>query len=140
MRPFAVKVLGVVLLLGVLAGCGYSTRSALPARLKTIYVQPFPNKIDFTSGGSRNVYFPLLEVKARDAVINRFLFDGNLRVAEEGRADMVLSGELVSYQRDALRYTDDDDVQEYRVQIIMNLSPFRRGAGRDLVGGKGLCR
>lgn len=103
-------------------GCGYTTRSALPARLKTVCVLPFKNNINYTTDSRRNIYLPLLEVKARDAIINRFLFDGNLRIAEEAAADLVLSGELIGYQRSALRYTDNDDVQEYRVQIVINMT------------------
>ncbi|HPB68354.1 MAG TPA: LPS assembly lipoprotein LptE, partial [Candidatus Omnitrophota bacterium] len=61
------------------------------------------------------------EVKVRNAIIDRFLFDGNLRVAEKDQADLVLSGELIRYERYALRYTDNDDVQEYRVHVIVNL-------------------
>ncbi|HOY08926.1 MAG TPA: LPS assembly lipoprotein LptE [Candidatus Omnitrophota bacterium] len=104
-----------------MAGCGYTTQSALPARLKTIFVEPFINSIDYTADGDRQIYFPLLEVKVRNAVIDRFLFDGNLRVTEKDQADLVLSGELVRYERYALRYTDNDDVQEYRVHVIVNL-------------------
>ena len=103
------------------AGCGYTTQSALPAHLKTIYVEPFVNSIDHTADGNRQVYFPLLEVKVRNAIIDRFLFDGNLRVMEKDDADLVLSGELVRYERYALRYTDNDDVQEYRVHVIVKL-------------------
>ncbi len=104
-----------------MGGCGYTTQSALPARLKTICVEPFVNNIDYTASDDRQIYFPLLEVKVRNAIIDRFLFDGNLRVAEKDQADLVLSGELIRYERYALRYTDNDDVQEYRVHVIVNL-------------------
>lgn len=103
-----------------LSACGYSTRSSLPAHIKTIAVTPFVNKIDFQSG-KPNVYVPLLEVKAHDEVINQFLFDGNLRIAEEEDADLVLKGELIGYDRSALRYTANNDVQEYRITITVRL-------------------
>lgn len=117
------KTLIVLLCLCVvgIAGCGYTTSSALPPRLKTVYVQPFKNSLDYGTTGDRNVYFPLLEVKVHSAVIDRFLFDGNLRIVESEDADLILKGELVEYRRNALRYTDDDDVEEYRVQIITKL-------------------
>ena len=104
-----------------LAGCGYTTRSTLPKSIKTIHVEPFKNSINYIEGTGRNIYFPLLEVNVRNAVINRFLFDGNLKTAEPALADLVLKGELTNYNRAALRYTDNDDVQEYRVQITVSL-------------------
>ena len=103
-----------------LTGCGYSTRSTLPSSIKTIHVEPFKNSIDFTTGNQRDIYLPLLEIKAHNAVIDRFMFDGNLKIAELHLADLILKGELIGYQRSALRYTDNDDVQEYRVQVIVS--------------------
>ncbi len=101
-------------------GCGYTTGSAIPARFKTIYIEQFKNKIDFTSDSQRNLYMPLLEVKVRNAIINRFLFDGNLRITDKkDEADFILSGELLRYERFALRFTDNNDAEESRVQIIV---------------------
>lgn len=105
----------------LIAGCGYTTRSTLPSTIKTIHVEMFKNKIDFTTEGRRNIYLPLLEIKVRNAVIERFLFDGNLKIAEKDRAHLVLKGELQGYDRSALRYTDNDDVQEYRIHITVSL-------------------
>ncbi len=102
-------------------GCGYTTKSALPPHLKTIHVEAFRNKISYTTDKARNVYFPLMEVDIRNAVIDRFLFDGNLRIADADTANLLLKGELVKYERSPLRYTDNHDVEEYRVQISVNL-------------------
>jgi hypothetical protein len=110
-------------------GCGYTTKSTLPKSIKTIYVQPFKNSIDYTSGTKRNIYLPLLELKARNAVIDRFLFDGNLRIAEADTADLVLKGELKNYERTALRYTDNDDVREYRAHVTVSFELW--GAGKE---------
>ena len=105
----------------ILSGCGYTTKSTLPSSIKTIHIETFKNNIDFAAEGRRNLYLPLLEIKVRNAVINRFLFDGNLKIAEADKADLVLKGQLLSYDRSALRYTDDGDVQEYRVHITVSL-------------------
>lgn len=104
----------------LLSGCGYTTKSTLPSSIKAIRIEPFKNSIDYTTGSSRNIYLPLLEVDARNAVIDRFLYDGNLKVVELPEADLVLTGELTKYERTALRYTDDDDVQEYRVHVTVS--------------------
>lgn len=105
-----------------LLSCGYTTSSTLSARLRTIYIEHFPNKIDYAAENRRNIYLPLLEVDARNAIINRFLFDGNVKVFKPEAASMILKGELVSYNRTALRYTDNDDILEYRIQITVNLT------------------
>src|SRR3990172_1296807 len=69
----------------------------------------------------RNLYFPLMEVKMRNAIADRFLFDGNLKIAEGDDADLVLKRVLKNYDRGALRYEENSDVQEYRVQIFVSL-------------------
>ncbi|MCK5580624.1 MAG: hypothetical protein KAJ18_05055 [Candidatus Omnitrophica bacterium] len=113
-------------------GCGYTTRASLPARLRTVHVQTFKNNIDFTSESFSNVYLPLLEVDVTNAIVDRFLFDGNLKIAQEQVADLVLNGTLTGYQREALRYTDNDDVQEYRVQVIVDLVLYDTGKDETL--------
>ena len=103
--------------------CGYSTRSNLPGQLRSIYIETFKNKITYTAEGKRTLYLPLLEQKVRNAIISRYLFDGNLRIAESPEsADLVLKGELLNYERSGLRYTDNNDVQEYRIQITVSLN------------------
>lgn len=116
-RPMVYSLLSMVLL----ASCGYTTKSTLPSNIKTIHIETFKNNIDFAAEGRRNLYLPLLEIKVRNAVINRFLFDGNLKIADADKADLVLKGQLLSYDRSALRYTDNGDVQEYRVHITVSL-------------------
>lgn len=106
------------------SSCGYTTKSTLPSNIKLIHVETFKNNIDFAAEGRRNLYLPLLEIKVRNAVINRFLFDGNLKIADEDKADLVLKGQLLSYDRTALRYTDNDDVQEYRIHITVSLEMY----------------
>lgn len=71
-------------------------------------------------GGAISIYLSW-RIKVRNAVINRFLFDGNLKIADADKADLVLKGQLLSYDRSALRYTDNGDVQEYRVHITVSL-------------------
>jgi len=102
------------------SGCGYTTKSTLPKSIRTIHIEPLKNSIDFVTGTGRNVYLPLLEVDTRNAIINRFLFDGNLRIAKPELADLILKGELKGYDRSGLRFTDDDDVEEYRVRITVS--------------------
>ena len=104
--------------------CGYSLRSAMPANFRTIHVQPFKNNVKYTVEDGRNLYLPLLEVKVRDAVVSRYLFDGNLRIAESDDADLILRGELTGYEKGGLRFSDNDDVQEYRIHIFVTIELY----------------
>ncbi|MBL8014145.1 MAG: hypothetical protein JNN05_09885 [Candidatus Omnitrophica bacterium] len=113
--------LWVVFGLILFAGCGYSTGSLLPSKYRTIYIEPFKNKVAYTQSRSIS-YVPLLEVKVKDAIASRFLFDGHLRIGGQETADLILRGELVGLERQELRITDNQDVQEFRINIIVNLS------------------
>ncbi|MCG2713985.1 MAG: LPS assembly lipoprotein LptE [Candidatus Omnitrophica bacterium] len=115
------------LLTTVLSGCGYTTRSMLSGKYSTIYITPFLNKVDITqesySASKYRIYRPMLETNITKRVINRYLFDGNLKPVKEEKADLVLKGELVEYRKDPLTYTSDgNDVTEYRINIYVNLS------------------
>lgn len=117
----------VCLSTAVLAGCGYSTRSMLSGKYRTIYIAPFLNKVDITqeaySANKYRLYRPMLETDITKKVINRYLFDGNLKPVKEDQADLVLKGELIEYRKDPLSYTaDNNDVTEYRININVNLS------------------
>ena len=115
------------LLSTVLTGCGYTTRSMLTTKYKSIYITPFLNKVSVTqeaySANKYRIYRPMLETDITKKVINRYLFDGNLKPLKEERADLVLKGELIEYRKDPLSYTaDNNDVTEYRINIYVNLS------------------
>lgn len=117
-------------LLVTISGCGYTTRSMISDKFKTIYVVPFVNKIDITRESSvaakYRLYKPMLETDVTRAVTNKFLFDGNLRPTREEFADLILRGEVAEFRRDPLRYTDSDEVEEYRINIIANLKLWDR--------------
>jgi hypothetical protein len=102
-------------------GCGYTTGSLISSRFQTIFVAPFENKIDYMNQDARTVYIPQLELKAHTAIIDRFMFDGNLRVTEEGNSDLVLKGKVLSFEREELRLTSAEDVKEYRLRVTVAL-------------------
>lgn len=107
------------------AGCGYTTRSMMSPELKTIRIEQFVNKIDVAQqtyvSSAHSVYRPGLETDITKAVIGRFLFDRNLKVASGQDADLILKGELVEFRRDPVRYDDSSNVAEYRINIVVNL-------------------
>ena len=120
-------------------GCGYSAHSVYRGPYKTIFIEPFTNKVDILSENATSLsqrfrtYYPLLETNIRSAVINRFMYEGGFRLAAKDAADLILKGDLIDYQRDALRYENNQqDVAEYRVSLIMHLILFKRGDEKPL--------
>ena len=122
-----------VFLMSVVCGlmsvsCGYTTRPGLPSNIHTVYVKPFANKIDFTVVDTSNDRFPLyrhgMEVDITNAVISRFQFTGLLRPANPEHADVRLEGELIQFRRDPLRYTSGQDVEEWRLNVVVDLRMY----------------
>ncbi len=133
------RLIGALLAVSVLltAGCGYTTRAFVSQTgYRTIHVKPFANKVDTTSEesvGSRfQTYYPLLENKVTNAVVDRFIYDGELRVVPENEADIVLSGDLVHYSRESLRDASDDTPQEYRITLFVNIRLVENKTGKVL--------
>jgi len=117
--------LGLSLLM--LVGCGYSATRLLPANYQVIYIAPFQNNIPITDEISESSPFqsnlPRLEEDVTQGVINRFLFDGNLRVTTHSEeADLLLEGKLYDFYRQALRQRDDDSVDEYRLNLVAEIT------------------
>ena len=114
----------LLLLLPLSAGCGYTFRGNLPARLRTVYVQPFTNRIDITSEPTNlnqyKIYRPRLELDLTDKVIDRFQFDGSLRPAGPDQADTMLVGELAEFRREPLRFARTGNVEEFRLSLVVN--------------------
>ena len=108
----------------LLAGCGYTTRPGLATYLKTVYVKPFVNKIDITLTDAYQqfpVYRHGMEADLTKAVVNRFQFTGLMRPASPQAADSRLEGELMEFRREALRYNASQQVEEWRLSLVVNL-------------------
>ena len=113
-----------------MAGCGYTTGSLLPPKYKKIAIQPFQNKVAYVDENNTGLYVPSLETTVRTSIIDKFLFDGNLRIADSDKADLVLSGELTGIAQDSLRQDVNQNVQEYRVRIIVALTLTDAASGK----------
>jgi hypothetical protein len=120
----------------LLNGCGYTTRSMVSNKYKTIAIQLFTSAIDIASEPQANrgftTYRPALETDITKKVKERFLFDGNFRLAKEENADVILKGRLVDYRKDPVRYDAQDNVEEYRVAINVNISLIDRAANKPV--------
>lgn len=113
------------LLINILSGCGYTTRSTIAYKYRTIYITPFINKIDITSEANAankyRIYRPMIETDITRHVNNRYLFDGNLKPVNKDLADLILKGEVVEFRKDPLRYLDNDEISEYRINLVVNI-------------------
>ena len=116
-------IFGIIL---CLSGCGYTTKTLLPEHIKTIYIDNFKNSIniaaEITNKRPYKLYSPGLENQVTRAIADRFTFDGNLKVVKSREeADAVLSGELLEYTKEPLRYDQNDEVTEYRVRVVVSV-------------------
>ena len=110
----------IYVLLGVLfcAGCGYTMTGTLPEGVQTIAVPTFKNSI---SQSDRYTYEAGLEIDLTNAVLDRLLYDGNLKVAKLQDADSVLLGDIVRYEQESIRYNETEGVRQYRLFIVVHL-------------------
>jgi hypothetical protein len=124
-RTFDSRILMLLTLLWAGSGCGYTTRPGLPTNLKTVYIKPFTNTMDLTRLTSSDDHTPIyrhgMETTLTNEVIQRFQFTGLLRPARDERADTRMEGDLVDFRRDALRYDAAQQVEEWRLNIVVNL-------------------
>ncbi len=107
------------------AHCGYTTKPGLVSNLRTVYIKPLLNKIDLTQPTTNYDLFPIyrhgMEADLTTAIINRFQFTGLLRPAGPREGDSRLEGELIEFRRDALRYNAAQQVEEWRLSVVVNL-------------------
>ena len=119
---FSVILFSLVL---VFSGCGYTTRSLLPSEFKSIYVDNFVNKIKVTAESSDERmyrgYKPGMEIDVTNHIRNKYVFDGNLKVTDDKSANLILKGELIDFRNEALRYDRNDNIQEYRIRMVINM-------------------
>ncbi len=129
-------------LLLFLSACGYSASRLLPAAYRTLYVEPFENKIPITEEVSEYRGFqtnlPELEEKVTRGLINEFQFDGNLRITTKPeQADLILRGALIDFYRQPVRQLEDNAVEEYRLNLAARIN-LRDREGRPVFNEENL--
>ena len=115
----------VVTVMILTAGCGYMTGSLLPPELDSIHVENFINSIDIaqeiSDRRSSYSYQPGLEINITRAVIDEFMFDGNLTVKKADEAVLTLEGALIDFRQVPLSYDGDDNVEEFRIELFVEM-------------------
>jgi hypothetical protein len=105
------------------AGCmGYHVGPVLKADYRSVAVPMFRNK----------TYKPQLEAQITNGIIKRLQADGTLRVDSVAKADVVVTGEIINYNRLALRLAKEDTrvPREYRLIITVNVAAHDRRTGK----------
>jgi hypothetical protein len=99
----------VVMTACTLIGCGvYSfSGSSLPSHIRTVAVPIFDNE---------TLEFELAN-QVTDAITDRFIKDGRLKVTGETRADAVIEGRITSYENKVHNYTAGDVPVDYIVVL-----------------------
>jgi len=128
-----------------LAGCGYATHTTAYKKATRIFIRPFENKVDlniereYSDRNPYRLYRAGMETKVTDAIIDRFLVDGYLKVvSREDDADLVLSGALINFDKQPLRYDQkSENVAEYRANIIVDMSLENVSQGKKTWSEKG---
>lgn len=93
-------------------GCGYTAGSLLPSHIDTIYIETFKNKTNE----------PNIEIVITNAIKDRFAWDGALKIDnKKDNADSMLQGEIVKYEKNPVAWGKNDEVEEYRLVLTVNL-------------------
>lgn len=122
--------LPILLVLALLAGCGYHSPRGGEGALtgvQDLHIELFENRSAE----------PFLEDHLTAAVVRRFARSAAVRLVEApDRADAVLSGVIVAYDRDAAAYGRDDDIREYLSAITVEAALRRPGEAGELWSGR----
>jgi len=123
-RPVVIVLLPVLVVMCLVGGCGvYSANSGrVDESLQKVAVQYLEN---LTSE-------PNIGVDLTDRIILAVQLDNTLKVVEEGDADTILSGRVVRYHLKEAFAREDLTVNEYQVQIAVQLSLTVRATGEKL--------
>lgn len=111
-RCLVLRAIPVILLLS-LGGCGvYTFNPRGKSDLSTIAVERFDNQ---------TAEYGLVD-RLTDDVIDAFISDGTFKVVPADGAEAVLVGTLVRYLRRPYTFDQNDEVQEYRVEMDFNVT------------------
>jgi outer membrane lipopolysaccharide assembly protein LptE/RlpB len=115
--------LGIALALAALAGgCAYTVRNTLPSHLKTLAIPVF---------GNNTVEFGLAD-DITQSLVNGFLSDRSLRIAQERDANAVLRGTVVAYKNQVFAYTSAERATEYEIVLTVSVTFRDMVKNRDL--------
>jgi len=124
MKRALVFMVAAVIFATALPGCGpYTFNPNLPTHIKTLAIPLAKNPRTFKYGAERTL---------TDALIDEFVRDGTLDVADEATADSKLTVEIVNYKKEAKAYTAGETVQKYNLALVLSLTFMDLTSGQVL--------
>jgi hypothetical protein len=104
------------------AGCAYSVSPAGRLAHRTIAIPMFVNE-SLESG---------LDEAAARVIQDAFLDDNRLKVVNAAEAETVLRGIVKKYERAAYTFDEHEQVQEYKVEMVLDLDYVEVSSGKSL--------
>jgi len=123
-RGIGPQFMGVVLLVWLLAGCGYHFTGAGPSiypQIRSVYVDTFMNRT--SEANADNIF--------RTAFSSQIVQSGQFKLAaSRGEADAVFRGSILSLQAAPLAYRTSNLTAEDRITVVLELFFEDRQSGR----------
>jgi len=131
MRQFFLFLFILAAFAGIQGCAGYHTKMSPPAGIKTVYVPTVRNLIPLKD---MLIYVPGMEVDITNAVIERFNFDGTLKVVSRKEdADAILYINLIRFDQEGTRFTNLESVEEYRLFITTDVKLKDNRTDKNLI-------
>ena len=122
-------------------GCGYTGASLLPPEQDSIHVENFANEIDpsqeISDKRANYSYRPGLETDITRAVIDDFIINRYLAVKGRDKAALLLKGELTSFRQYALSYDKNENVVEFRIELLVDMELYDNRKAKLIWSEKG---
>ncbi|MBI4397629.1 MAG: hypothetical protein HY586_00710 [Candidatus Omnitrophica bacterium] len=109
----------MVALVALCSGCGYTQNLKMPNDIKSLAVPTFVNTIKAKQIYS---YQAGLETRLTNAIRDRILFEGNVKLAEPSEADGILIGKLIAYVQEPIGYDKFERVDRYRLVVVTDIT------------------
>ncbi|MEJ2054876.1 MAG: LptE family protein [Calditrichaceae bacterium] len=94
------------------SSCYYSFKGSLPSHLKTIAIPLFDDQ---------RAQYPGVREKLTNEVIDEFITDNTLKVVDESKADLLLSGAITSISQSASNVASGEVVEEYKITVSVKV-------------------
>ena len=118
----------VLVLLALITGCGYTTKSLISRKINSVFIPIFGN-YTFRAG---------LEFDLTTALKDEIMSKTKLRIARKDDADTVLTGRIVVFTAGVMSSNAKDNIVESSVAISVNVARMDRRTGRGLASMDGL--
>ena len=109
------------LVIGLFLSCGYySFTGSIPSDITTVAVPLFDD----------NTSFPGVREDLTNGVIDRFIAENVLQVVPESKADLIITGTILSINEKAAIITTGEDVEQYEVYVNVKVKCMEIKSGK----------